>query len=145
MRTLSFLSIMLLVSVAFSGCYHATIEMDRTPSNVVIDQPWALGFVYGLVPPPTVDASEKCTDGVAKVETKLSFLNQVVSALTFGIVTPMHITVTCAAPDNTASTDIPEEQMLTVPEGSTTEEIQEIYRYASDLAVQNEAPVYVRH
>lgn len=30
------------------------------------------------------------------VETQVSFLNQLVGALTFGIYTPMHITVTCA-------------------------------------------------
>ena len=74
-----------------AGCYHASVTTGRTPSAQVIDQPWALSFVYGLVPPSTVDAASQCSDGVAMVETELSFLNQVVSALTFGIVTPMHI------------------------------------------------------
>ena len=34
---------------------------------------------------------------MARVETKLSFLNQLVGSLTFGIYTPMEIKVTCAA------------------------------------------------
>lgn len=56
----------------------------------------ASGWIYGLVPPSTVDAEEDCGDrGVAVVETQLSFLNQLVSGLTLGIYTPMSITVIC--------------------------------------------------
>jgi hypothetical protein len=80
-----------------SGCYHATIETGREPSPQQIDIPWANSFVYGLVPPALVDAEEQCGSGVARVETQHSFLNGLVAALTFGIFTPMHITVTCAA------------------------------------------------
>ena len=83
--------------VLFSGCYHARITVsDSKPSTVVLDKPWSSAWVYGLVPPAEIDATEKCDAGVATVETKLSFLNQLVGALTFGIYTPMHITVTCA-------------------------------------------------
>lgn len=142
MKNLKLLPI-LLITVLFAGCYNASIITDKTPSNVVIDKPWAMGFVYGLVPPTPIDATETCTDGVAKVETKLSFLNQLVSGLTFGIVTPMHITVTCAEPGSTASTDVPEENKITIPSGSSESEIQEIYKYASDLAVRNKKPVFV--
>ncbi len=81
----------------FSGCYHAKVTVsDARPSTVVLDKPWASGWIYGLVPPPELDATEKCDKGVAMVETRLSFLNQLVSGLTFGIYTPMHIRVTCA-------------------------------------------------
>jgi len=79
-----------------SGCYHATIDTGRTPSPTVIEQAWAPGWIYGLVPPKSVSTAQQCPSGVAKVETKLSFLNQLVSGLTFGIFTPMHIKVTCA-------------------------------------------------
>jgi hypothetical protein len=65
------------------------------PSAVVLDKQWAPSFVLGLVPPPEIDATEKCTDGVARVETELTFLNQVVGLLTFGIYTPMRVKVTC--------------------------------------------------
>lgn len=91
------------VLVALMGCYHATIETGAPPSPQTIDEGWASGWVFGLVPPKAVEAASRCPDGVAKVETQLSFLNQLVGFLTFGIYTPMSIKVTCAAA-GTAST-----------------------------------------
>lgn len=86
----------LLVSTA--ACYHATIETGLAPSTTVIEQEWASGFVYGLVPPNTIETQAKCgSRGVSKVETQLSFLNQLVAFITFEIYTPMNIKVTCAA------------------------------------------------
>lgn len=62
-----------------------------------VDKAWASGWVLGLVPPKTIEAGDECRSGVAKVETQLSFANQLVSFLTGGIYTPMHVTVTCAS------------------------------------------------
>ncbi len=39
---------------------------------------------------------ERCPAGAARVETRLSFTNQLVSFFTLGIYTPMEIVVTCA-------------------------------------------------
>lgn len=133
----------ILLVMLISGCYNAVVMTDKTPSDVVIDQPWAMGFIYGLVPPTPIDASKSCPDGIAKVETKISFLNGLVSAITFSIVTPMHITVTCAAPGMTAELNGSAENLIAVPTEATDEEIQEIYKYASDLAVRNNEPIYV--
>jgi hypothetical protein len=91
------LAIGILSLVVLSGCYHATVETGLTPGPQTIDVNWASGWIYGLVPPSTVEAMDRCTNGVARVETQLSFLNQLVSGLTFGIFTPMQINVTCAA------------------------------------------------
>jgi hypothetical protein len=79
------------------GCYHATIETGASPSAEVISKSFASGWIYGLVPPSTVSTAAKCPAGAAKVETQLSFVNQLVSLLTLGIYTPMAIKVTCAA------------------------------------------------
>jgi Bor protein len=79
-----------------SGCYHATIETGAKPSTQTVEKKWASGWIYGLVPPSTVSTTQKCTKGVAKVSTQLSFPNQLVSFLTWGIYTPMEIVVTCA-------------------------------------------------
>jgi hypothetical protein len=79
------------------GCYHATVETGAPPSLEVIDKSFASAWIYGLVPPSTISTAAKCPNGPAKVETKLSFVNQLVSFLTLGIYTPMRITVTCAA------------------------------------------------
>lgn len=84
--------------LVLSGCFHASIETGAAPSATVIEKPWAPSFVYGLVPPSTVETQEKCgAKGVSKVETRISFLNGLVSGLTFSLFTPMSIKVTCAA------------------------------------------------
>ncbi len=80
-----------------SGCYHASIESGMKPGNDKIEKEWASSFVFGLVPPDTVEAQSKCTSGVSKVETIHSFLNALVAFFTIQIYTPMQITVTCAA------------------------------------------------
>ena len=56
-----------------------------------------MSFAFGLVPPPIENVAQQCTNGVSKVETQHSFLNGLVAAVTFGIVTPIQIDVTCAA------------------------------------------------
>jgi hypothetical protein len=84
--------------IALTACYHATVETGATPSSVVIDKSFASAWIYGLVPPSTVSTESKCPNGVAKVETQHSFVNQLVGVLTAGIYTPMQIKVTCAAP-----------------------------------------------
>lgn len=90
-------SVFLLGLVAvLSGCYHATIETGAKPSTATVEKKWASGWVFGLVPPKTLETQAKCGTGVSKVETRLSFLNMLVSALTLNIYTPMDIRVTCA-------------------------------------------------
>jgi putative copper export protein len=83
--------------IILAGCYHATIETGATPSTEVIHQSFASAWIYGLVPPKTVSAEERCRNGVAKVETQHSFVNQLVGFLTLGIYTPMDIKVTCSS------------------------------------------------
>lgn len=82
---------------ALAGCYHAVIETGRPAGATVIEKPWAMSFVFGLVPPPVENVAQQCTNGVSKVETQHSFLNGLVAIISFSIVTPMEITVTCAA------------------------------------------------
>lgn len=82
--------------VILPACYHATVTTGLRPSTIKIEDKWADGWVYGLVPPSAVETMERCPAGVAQVDTQLSFLNQLVNFLTFGIYTPMEIVVTCA-------------------------------------------------
>lgn len=84
------------IVVVLSGCYHATIDTGAAPSAQTVEKKWASGWIYGLVPPSTVETTGKCPNGVAKVSTQLSFPNQLVSFLTWGIYTPMEIVATCA-------------------------------------------------
>lgn len=90
--------LVLLLTLVFltQACYHATVSTGLRPSTVKIEKKWASGWIYGLVPPSTVETMEQCPAGVAQVDTQLSFPNQLVNFLTFGIYTPMEIVVTCA-------------------------------------------------
>lgn len=88
--------VLVLSVLLLSGCFHAQVTTGATPSAQTIEKPWAMSFIYGLVPPPVTETAAQCPKGVAKVETRISFLNGVVAALTFSLVTPMEIKVTCA-------------------------------------------------
>lgn len=130
----------LLAAVASLGaCYHATIETGLTPSTQVLEQSFASSWIYGLVPPKTVETANRCPDGVAKVETQHTFVNQLVGFLTFGIYTPMHIRVTCAQAAG-ATTGA----LLTIPAGAEAEKVRVAFGSAADLAAREQAVVLVR-
>lgn len=92
LRTLS----LAVVAISLSACYKVTVQTGLAPNGQTITKPWAHAFVGGLIPPATVETAQKCPTGVAKVESRLSFLNMLVGALTYSIYTPMEITVSCA-------------------------------------------------
>lgn len=84
--------------VVFAGCYHATVRTaPRDVQTSHTESKWAHSWIYGLVPPSTVDGTEICPQGVARTETELSFVNQLVGIVTLGIYTPMTIKTTCIA------------------------------------------------
>jgi hypothetical protein len=103
-RKLTLVVILLVTSTA--GCYRATVDTGRTPSGQTVRNDWAHSFVAGLVPPATVQTAQQCPAGVARVETHHSFLNMLATSLTFGLYSPMTITVQCAtaAEENDATT-----------------------------------------
>ena len=127
--------------IAVAGCYHATVETGATPSSVVVDKPWASSWIYGLVPPSVVSTAQRCPDGVAKVETQHTFLNQLVGFLTLGIYTPMQITVTCAARGSASADGI---SVPVVIKGATAEAKQEALNKAVTRAVATRKPVYLQ-
>jgi hypothetical protein len=128
--------------IASAGCYHATIETGATPSTETIEQGFASSWVYGLVPPSTVATAAKCTHGVAKVETQLSFVNGLVGVLTLGIYTPMSIKVTCAA---TSVSTLPSAHAdIFVAAGAGSEAIREAFTRAADEAAREGSVVLVQ-
>jgi hypothetical protein len=124
-----------------AACFHATIETGLTPSTQVLERKFASSWIYGLVPPKTVETASRCPHGVAKVETQLSFLNQVVHILTLGIYTPMDIRVTCALP---AGTSAPQGAMLTVPADADSDSVRAAFGVAAEQAAEGRAMVLVR-
>jgi hypothetical protein len=135
--------VILLSGVLAAGCYHATVETGLTPSTVVIEESFASCWIYGLVPPSPIAAQAKCTNGVAKVETEHSFVNQLVGFITLGIYTPMSIKVTCAAGGTALlGGHTPD---IVLEEGAGTEELQAAFVRAADLAVERGTPVFLKY
>ena len=87
---------LVLGAMMLSGCYHVTVISGTSASATVVDKPWQNSFVYGLVPPPELNVKDQCPNGVQKVETEQSFVNGLVSALTWSLYTPIHARVTCS-------------------------------------------------
>ncbi len=85
-----------LLAVFAAGCYRTTVITGLPESDTKIDLPWQKSWVFGLVPPDTINSKAKCPNGVAKVMVEHSFLNGLVSGLTYQIFTPIHPVVTCA-------------------------------------------------
>ena len=129
------------VLLLLPACYAAKVETGLPASNTQIRQTFASSWIYGLVPPKTVAAAAQCPNGVAVVETQLSFLNQVVGVLTLGIYTPMQIVVTCAAKPAVSLMRV--EVNLALAEGATEQEAQEVFARAADEAVRTGKPVCV--
>ncbi|HEY6159199.1 MAG TPA: Bor family protein [Gemmatimonadales bacterium] len=127
--------------VVGTACYHATVETGLTPSTVVVEKAWASGWIYGLVPPSTVETKSKCPSGAAKVETQHSFLNMLVGALTGGIYTPMAIKVTCAQGGRASLS--PSAPTIAVGANATSQAIRNAFDRAAELSLRDGIPVYV--
>lgn len=122
------------------GCYHATITTGLPPSGQT-KTTWAHSWIYGLVPPSVVAAQSECSNGVAQVETQLTFVNGLISSLTWGVYTPMQIKVTCASSRTGAQIDSSES--VTVQYGSDYSTIMDAFSVASEKAVKEEKSIYV--
>ena len=91
--------------LASGACYHATVNTGRPLSMETVEKSFASAWIYGLVPPSTVDVAAQCSNGVARFETQQSFVNGLVMFLTLGIYTPMTIKVTCAGSDSAGGSE----------------------------------------
>ena len=140
-RRFAWLAVPALALVVVSGCYRATIDTGLASSHRS-EKIWAHSYVYGLVPPAVVSAVNERDHGVARVETVHTFVNQLIAAVTFGVYTPMTITVTCAAVSS-AQQARDSSDALSVSELSGYDEIRDVFQQASHRAVESESPAYV--
>ncbi|WP_428274878.1 Bor/Iss family lipoprotein [Candidatus Palauibacter sp.] len=103
-----------IVAVSLStGCatHHAVVKTGIDPGLRKVEDKWADSYVGGLVAPDHVEVGERCGEGgVAMVETRISFLNQLVSTLTLGIYSPMEIIVTCGGTEETPADETSAEE-----------------------------------
>lgn len=86
-----------LALVGSTACYHAVVETGRAAGSTVVQKPWVSTFIFGLVEAKEINVASECPNGVAKVETQMSFVNGLATAVTFGLYTPRTVTITCAA------------------------------------------------
>jgi len=127
--------------IAALGCYHATVETGLTPSSQTVEKSFASGWLLGLVPPSAVQTASRCPNGAAKIETQLSFVNQLVAWLTAYIYTPMSIKVTCAE-SRRASVRAPR---IDVGVNPTTEQVENAFSRAAELSLRDGVPVYIEY
>lgn len=89
-------SALLLVLVPVSSaCHRVVIDSGLEPAPQVHHEEWNIAYAKAIYP-AKVDAADYCGGRWARVETKQSFLNAVVEAMTFGIISPMDVRVVCA-------------------------------------------------
>ncbi len=127
--------------VVLAGCYHATIETGLPPSAQTLEKSFASGWIYGLVPPSTVETASRCPNGASKVETQLSFVNSLVNIITFGIYTPMSIKVTCAAAGSGGADGEPTDVMIDA--GATMDEKRQAFTDVVGLSLHSGKPIWV--
>jgi hypothetical protein len=135
---------LLLLTLGATGCYRAVVETGRPPSGQQINIPWAHSFIAGLIPPSTVNAAAECPAGVARVVTEHTVLNMLVQLITFSLYSPMSITVDCAAPGAAMlPAGDPTAQVISVPAGSSLEELGKAFNDAARQSSDLRQPVYV--
>jgi hypothetical protein len=90
-------AVIALGAISLAGCYKVQMVSNANVSGGKAESAWTHFFVFGLVGDASVDVRDFCGEGEASVvETSLSFLNGLSSAVTLGIWTPRTVTVTCA-------------------------------------------------
>ena len=140
-RRIASLLVIPILAFALSGCYSAQVTTDKQPSGQVIEKPWATGFVAGLATPGAqIDAAQQCSNGVAMVETQVSFLNQLATFVTFNLYSPMSVTVTCAAGGSMSDLQAPD---FTVPEEADDATVHDVFRAAAQQSAKAAVPVHV--
>jgi len=90
------ISILALTMFVLSGCATQTFVIQKKPSRVY-EEKSSHFFIGGIFQDDEIEASNICggADKVAKVETKLSFVNGLISVISYGIYTPRKKIVYC--------------------------------------------------
>lgn len=118
-----FLPAVLAACLLFAGCYQAKVTTNKAAGDKVVQKKWASSFIFGLVP-ATVDVSDECPNGISSAQRKFSFLNGLVSQLTFGIYLPQNVKVTCASGGTMSSSLVPSKTNVFLPRDASDAQLQ---------------------
>ncbi len=130
-----------LLVAALAGCFHQVVQTGLAPGSKVVDKPFVSTWIFGLVPAQELDMRSECPGGIAIVTTEESFMNGLLSAITLGIWTPVHVMVTCAS--GTASLPAHALQVAISPT-ATASERAEAWRDAVRQSVELHESVVLR-
>ena len=94
-KTMKIMTVVFAASMLLSSCYSYTSVVGKGAQGNSQTTEWNHYVVYGLAPVGVSD-SKQMADGAENysVHTRQSFVNGLVSAITFGIYTPTTTTVT---------------------------------------------------
>ncbi len=94
-KTLKMMTMALAICMTLSSCYSYTSTVGKGATGAEKTTKWNHYFIEGLVP-ASVSDSQKLANGSENytVHTRQTFLNGLISAITFGIYTPTTTTVT---------------------------------------------------
>jgi hypothetical protein len=132
-----------LLVLCTAGCFHQVVNTGRTPGTTVVDKPWVSTWLWGLVAAQPVDVRQQCPSGVAVITTEQSFVNGLVGAITLGIYTPQHVTVTCAS-GGTASLPRGAKEFQ-IPTNASAEQRTAITNQAVENAIETGSPSVLRY
>ena len=93
------ISVVLLLAVILStsaACYRHTINFgDGAPTGELLYDHWEHFWIVGLIGDKVLDVEQICLSGNATIESRQTFLNGLVAALTSGIYTPRTLRLRC--------------------------------------------------
>ncbi|CAI8886664.1 Bor family protein [Chryseobacterium sp. IT-36CA2] len=94
-KTFRIMTVAVAASILLTSCYSYTSVVGKGATGVEKTTKWNHYFVEGLIP-ASVSDSNKLANGSENytVHTRQTFLNGLISAVTFGIYTPTTTTVT---------------------------------------------------
>ncbi|SHL62613.1 Bor/Iss family lipoprotein [Chryseobacterium polytrichastri] len=94
-KTLQMMTIAIVTSIALTSCYSYTSVIGKRATGTSKVTKWNHYLIEGLVP-VSVSDSHKLSDGAENytIQTKQTFLNGLISAVTLGIYTPTTTIIT---------------------------------------------------
>ena len=98
--------------IVATGCYEHTYTVGRgAPAGPVVYDHWENQWLSGLIGEKNLDIGVLCASGNATIHDEQSFLNGLVSALTFGIYSPTTVTIRCEG-GQSAEVDLSERDVI---------------------------------
>jgi len=121
-----------MTALVLTACYHQVVDTGLPAGSTKIDKPWTATWIFGLVPATPIDVRTQCPNGVAIVDTQMTFLNGLVGALTFGIYTPLSVSVTCSGAGAAVGPSTPQVRVDAASPDAYTSAMEEAVKLSQD-------------